>query len=96
MRLRVAKNHLMEGGYEGSPLPAGGDIPATEVGDDGNPGFFSQECRVAKLQRIALIGSMPDSLSMAPDGPYIGRRYARLAHDLSHGLRIQEGQHLAQ
>jgi hypothetical protein len=77
---------------ERSPLAAGGDIPAAEVGDDRDAGLLSERCRVSELYRILGLGSMAYRLPMAADcahKPWVDLALAKQTTDCN-GVELGE------
>ena len=68
MSRRVAEHCIVESRYQGRALAAGRDVAAAEVGHDRDAGQFGKQCRVVELQRVAMLGHMPDRLPMTADG----------------------------
>lgn len=68
MNSRVAENSIVEGRNQGGALPAGSDIPAAEIGDDGNAGEFCEHRRIPDLYRVSLFGAVAYGLTMAANG----------------------------
>ena len=60
-----AKYCVMEGRNERRALAPGSYIAAAEIGHYVDAAHLGQQCRIAQLQRIAILGIMANSLAMA-------------------------------
>ena len=67
----MAEKCAMKKRRERRTLAARGDIPAAKVRHDIDAGQLGQQCRLAKLQRVAraveLLRAMPNGLPVGPD-----------------------------
>ncbi len=84
----VAKGNGVERGYQGRPLAAGGQIPASKIRDHANFRELRQQGRIADLEREATIGAVPHSLAMTSNRPDIGSYHPGSRENKRHCLCV--------
>ena len=84
----------MKGRHERRALPAGGDVTAPEIGDDGHAGALGNAGRIVELQRPAFVGAVAQRLAMHTRRDHVRRGNSSLAECGNDRVRVGVGERI--